>query len=110
MSPFLESYTQLKNIRWVKYVTVGEKIYFSDEKNPMRILDEEHATLAEKAGVKDSDDRKRPLVEDGGIIYLIDGKVVFRDTTGSCKIKNPDSAKKITATLAKKILGEDKVA
>jgi hypothetical protein len=110
MSPFLESDTPLNSLKGAKYVTVGEKIYFSDEKDPMRILDEEHATLAEKAGAKDYDEMKRPLVEDGGIIYLIGGKFVFSYTTGSCKIKNPDSAKKITATLAKKILGEDKVA
>ena len=109
MSPFLEGNTLLDSLEGVKYVTFKGSIYYSDAIGETNIREEEHADLAERAGADTYDGMKRPIVDDGGHIIVKNGKIKFWDITGSCKTNDSTRAKEITVSIAKKILGEDKV-
>lgn len=92
-----------------KFVTVNSNIYFSDATESMDMAMERHSTLAERAGAY-SPPFDKPIVDDGGIFEVVEGKIRFKDITGSCTIKDPQKAREITSSVAKKILGEDRVA
>jgi hypothetical protein len=108
MSPFLEAGTTPNEGKVVKFVTLKDKIYYSDAKGDSIAL-ESHSKLARRAGADTFDADHRPMVDDGGNLVFLDGKVKFSGSTESCTVNSPETARKITAEVAKKILGEDRV-
>lgn len=110
MSPFLESEVFPKETLKVKFVRVGGKIYFSDSEDMMGIVFEKHSVLAQKAGVTEQDDEDRPIVDDAGYMANHNGKFEFSESSMTCAIKSSTNRREETYSIAKDILGKDRVA
>jgi len=111
MSPFLEAETKLETAEDKRFITIGNRIYYSDSVEAADVVFEGHAKLAKKAGVTKVDENNRPVVDDGGYIEEINNKFAFGKSSITCKIKgnNVVAARNKTYAVAKSILGKDKV-
>ncbi len=106
--PSINKETEREGLNRVKFIRVGDVIYYSD--NPFAI----HAEIADEYGVKESarkGDRDYPIVDDAGIMQTKGGLLYFREETSSCQIRgNSNEARQDTIRIAKGIFGDDKVA
>jgi hypothetical protein len=109
VSPFFDSETRFDEFQAAKYVTVKNRIYYSDAKDEgMGVAREKHSTLAICAGATEILNDK-PVVDDAGAIDFHDNKFSFFGSSGTCHVKDRTVGKQITYSIAIELLGEDRV-
>ena len=109
MSPFLDSETRFDEFQAAKYVTVKNRIYYSDAKDEgMGVAREKHSTLAIHAGATEILNDK-PVVDDAGAIDFQGNRFSFFGSSSTCHVKNETVGKKITYSIAIELLGKDRV-
>lgn len=88
-----------------RFVRLGGIIYYDED------YKRHHSKIAEDNGANRAAEYPyRPLVDDGGEIRIIDGKIAFGSTTSSCDINGPIlEGRSETYRIAREILGEDVV-
>ncbi|OGM21684.1 hypothetical protein A2714_05275 [Candidatus Woesebacteria bacterium RIFCSPHIGHO2_01_FULL_38_9] len=114
MSPFLESETSLKELRYAKFVRDGGTIAYDDPVIGHDIIAKNHG-LGEPINPSGYTMQKR-LVDDAGSTEPLrfgdnTSPVRFVNFSTTCKLRgNKEDARKLTTQTAKEILGNDKVA
>lgn len=92
--------------RYNRFVRIGNVFYYSENYR------QNHASIAIENGITKTNDDGCPIVDDGGEIQIVNGKLAFGGFTISCAYKDEDGmvgVREETRQIAKKIFGENNI-